>query len=1216
MTCLLVFACMFIMVETERLNMCPLHNPDVGGGCRGFMALLFDLPVVRMSVGPRHETCDPVLRLAGAAACLAALALPLASVAGGTALRNPPSECKAADSDCGCDSGEGVSDGCIKASLDMGRTTPWTGSQRCAIKVFADDQSPLVFTPESLFAVCGYAFRRVGSGVLPDGETPSEVVLSHPDGEAVRFVFSAGEPVGVPDPGLHSGMDERLMMVDAAGWACTNAPVYYDLFEGDGTVRRFLATDATNERGRLVSVTDARGVVRTPADMGVDVVLGADGVRQFLTPSRLADVRVLSDGYEVRVYAISGDAPARDAATGLYPVPAAAPVRTLSVRSSDGGRRAVVTLRRGESDPLVHVFDYAAGDWSLTRQSGVREVRERSVVDSTEALTTRETRSATGVLLSRDEYAYAWRSWGFAATNHVEGFGTARRVTSWTHFDAGDGKGRVATERKSSGLLTSFAYDAKGRVASKTASAPGLATETTTFSYASVDPSDVVPPVDSRPRTVVKTVGGMETERTYYVHSSLTDVVERAASPGAAFGAAGALRTVTERYPVVAGDLRSGLVKSVRREDGRLAVHHYSLDGGVWTETVTHLHERATSPVEGRTTREVTRTNARGEEVEVRTDAFVGGAWRTVSRTLREFDAEGRCIRSEDLAGRATATEWDCCRKVSETSPDGSIMTWDYDEEGRLVESAQLVPLDMTAVAWISTRRSYDGLDREVATWATNIAAVVGLPSSRTSYDALGRVVSRTDAAGLATTFSYSADGLVTTTTNPDGAKSVVRRDALGRVASVTGAAVTPEFRFEEALPGGFRRTRVARGETAASRRFAVREENMLGQAVREERGGFGGATLATVHEYDGFGRLVRTASDGEPAVEFDYDELGDRVATEQRAYGAWRREETGTRHVLLDGEVWLVTTNATFCSDARVAPLVTSRAVQLSGLSAANPARSRETDVRGNVTESWTETADGFSSAFRRTPEASNAAVERARFGVRMQTTSASLVTNSVVCDSLGRVCEEIDGRGNSTRTEYDAAGRRVAVCDGAGNPTRYVYDRAGRLAAVTNALGHAVVYEYDQRGNKTYEGGSTYPVRYAYDVFGDRVSMTTYRDESKGADSGDVTRWLRDEATGLVTNKVYADGMGPSYDYDANGRLTRRTWARGIVTDYAYDGWGNLTNTAYSDGTPTVSLRYDAMGRLVEARDAAGVTTFAYDAYGNVTNETVIGEIQQAED
>ena len=77
----------------------------------------------------------------------------------------------------------------------------------------------------------------------------------------------------------------------------------------------------------------------------------------------------------------------------------------------------------------------------------------------------------------------------------------------------------------------------------------------------------------------------------------------------------------------------------------------------------------------------------------------------------------------------------------------------------------------------------------------------------------------------------------------------------------------------------------------------------------------------------------------------------------------------------------------------------------------------------------------------------------------------------------------------------------------------------------------------------------------------------------------------------------------------YLFDGRLSQRIWARGIVTDYSYDGWGSLTNTVYSDGTPTVTLLYDAMGRQTNAVDAAGVTSFAYDDYGSLTNETVVG-------
>ena len=130
--------------------------------------------------------------------------------------------------------------------------------------------------------------------------------------------------------------------------------------------------------------------------------------------------------------------------------------------------------------------------------------------------------------------------------------------------------------------------------------------------------------------------------------------------------------------------------------------------------------------------------------------------------------------------------------------------------------------------------------------------------------------------------------------------------------------------------------------------------------------------------------------------------------------------------------------------------------------------------------------------------------------------------------------------------------------------------------------------------------------PVDYSYDEFGDQVFMITYCDINA---ADDVTRWLRDEATGLVTNKVYADGKGPRYTYTPDGRLATRTWARGIVTTHSYDSNGALTNTVYSDGTPSVALAYNRAGRQVEARDAAGVTTFAYDDFGENTNETVIG-------
>ena len=175
---------------------------------------------------------------------------------------------------------------------------------------------------------------------------------------------------------------------------------------------------------------------------------------------------------------------------------------------------------------------------------------------------------------------------------------------------------------------------------------------------------------------------------------------------------------------------------------------------------------------------------------------------------------------------------------------------------------------------------------------------------------------------------------------------------------------------------------------------------------------------------------------------------------------------------------------------------------------------------------------------------------------------------------------------------------------------PTAYGYDALGRQTSVTDPLTNTVTTAYDAEGHVVSQRGATYPVDYAYDEFGEKVSMTTYRNAGGPGfvpAEGDITRWLRDEATGLVTNKVYADGKGPRYDYTPDGKLATRIWARGIVTTYSYDDNGSLTNTVYSDGTPTISLAYNRAGRQVRAHDAAGVTTFLYDDFGSLTNETV---------
>ena len=199
-----------------------------------------------------------------------------------------------------------------------------------------------------------------------------------------------------------------------------------------------------------------------------------------------------------------------------------------------------------------------------------------------------------------------------------------------------------------------------------------------------------------------------------------------------------------------------------------------------------------------------------------------------------------------------------------------------------------------------------------------------------------------------------------------------------------------------------------------------------------------------------------------------------------------------------------------------------------------------------------------------------------------------------------------QTDGRGNTSQIVYDAQGRVAKTVDPLGHETTYTYDALGRQTAVTDPLGHTVTTTYDAEGRVVAQRGATYPVDYTYDAYGNKVSMTTYRNEA--LTNGDTTRWLYDEPSGCMTNKLYADGKGPFYSYTPDGKLARRIWARGIATDYTYDNAGNLTRTEYDDNgvTPTITMSYDRVGNLVNATTAGVVTNlYAYDLQGHCTNE-----------
>ena len=411
--------------------------------------------------------------------------------------------------------------------------------------------------------------------------------------------------------------------------------------------------------------------------------------------------------------------------------------------------------------------------------------------------------------------------------------------------------------------------------------------------------------------------------------------------------------------------------------------------------------------------------------------------------------------------------------------------------------------------------------------------------------------------------------------------------------------------------------------------RFPIYRHNriFLGRTVSQSRPGFGDSTLISSNLYNTVGQLTSTTSLSTRSTcsirlkhtHFLYDSLCNRVASiDDRNFNNaidWTGPDlvssNSTHYVKLDGYWWRETKSYSIHDDnSAVARLMGVRLSRVTGLGANGLASETiSIDQRGNATTNrlFRNRVAAEDIAWVKYPTSTTPAVTVSTNGLMMSSTSQTGVTTTFAYDAFQREVSQTDGRGNTTRTVFDQNGRVSSTIDALGHATTYGYDALGRQTSVTDPLTNTVYTAYDAEGRIISQRGATYPVDYAYDAYGNKVSMTTYRNEA--LTDGDTTRWLYDEPSGCMTNKLYADGKGPSYSYTPDGKLARRTWARGIATEYTYDNAGQLVSTTYSDDTPTVSLAYNRAGRQTEAHDAAGITTFAYDAYGANTNETVIG-------
>ena len=323
--------------------------------------------------------------------------------------------------------------------------------------------------------------------------------------------------------------------------------------------------------------------------------------------------------------------------------------------------------------------------------------------------------------------------------------------------------------------------------------------------------------------------------------------------------------------------------------------------------------------------------------------------------------------------------------------------------------------------------------------------------------------------------------------------------------------------------------------------------------------------------------------------------------------------------YIVRDNALWQESTQSVYPDFNSDRAVVTTKSRQKLTNLGAFVSVSESEDIRGNVT-STTQAVNrntGVSVSSTTVPTSIQPQLQIQNYGQLVESISTTAITNHYAYDALNRRVSVIDGRGNTSTTTYNGLGQVAYVEDAATNRTTYVYDQYGRRVETIDAMNQSTHTVYDLRGNVVKQYGATYPVWYEYDVHGRMIKIATTRNttldpatvDSLEDPSLDVTQWNYDPATGLLVQKLYDDGKGPSYTYSPDGKLATRTWARGVVTEYGYDALGSLLSVNYSDATPDVTYTYDRIGRQLSAI-AAGVSTNLF-TYSTNTLE-LIAEVQ----
>ncbi|MFL4479905.1 DUF6531 domain-containing protein [Paeniglutamicibacter sp. ORCA_105] len=541
--------------------------------------------------------------------------------------------------------------------------------------------------------------------------------------------------------------------------------------------------------------------------------------------------------------------------------------------------------------------------------------------------------------------------------------------------------------------------------------------------------------------------------------------------------------------------------------------------------------------------------------------------------TLHRDDA-GRVTEAVSPGGARTSYIYDANGQLrSRRDADGALWKFEYAPGGALAVVTD--PLgsrtEMHYGAHGQLTQTVDPLGRAVTRSLDDLGNLAGIELSdgaqwSFAHDALARLTQVIDPAGHAWSREYNKNGELTAVVDATGVRRSYASDASAGTATVQDAFERSSVRCDE-----FGRPVVSERADGSTE---LTTYDACGRPV-ELVDADGGLTLL---RRDAAGRVIEHRSPGGAVTSFEFDDAGRPAAS---------IDPTGARTALeYDAESRVV---------ARVFP--------------GGETERLEYDAVGRIVS-------------RYTPGRGTSRFEYDLAGRMVRAVDSSFGRRKFRYDAAGQLVETVNGLGGKTRYDYDSRGRLITVTDPLGATTRRSYNEADQVVSETDPLGRTTTAGFDPAGRQLWqcdpEGRRT---EWTYDEAGRQASLAvdgqalmqisrdarsrTVRitDHTRKGGVG-VEQLVRFNRRGQLIERL-RNGIGPSWEYDADGNRTAMVDPQGTRTEFGHDAAGRVVVVEHPV-FGRISYERDAAGRMVGAVASGAVQGWHFDQGALVSHTT----------